>query len=176
MSRAPSHHYTKRRRVRGDNRYECHYERCGKEMYARGGVIVLCDDRVLVVRGREHQQLGLPKGRKNKDETLLQAAERELKEETGLVLNEPLTNHATFYGPRAIYYVVNVHKKMAVSLGDAVELDYVGWMSIDELRSRMYRGRRSGLNAGLMDFLAYGPEKYAHFQSSNWPAGTVMVY
>ncbi len=45
------------------------------------------DDTVLLVReygvGLDHYELGLPKGRMDRDETAEQGANRELKEETG---------------------------------------------------------------------------------------------
>ena len=60
-----------------------------------GAVIIVPmqnDETVLLAReyaaGLHHYEIGLPKGRREKDETVLEAAQREMKEEIGFGANE----------------------------------------------------------------------------------------
>ena len=57
-------------------------------MYKRASVVVVLDQRVLVVRERNSTRYGLPGGRVRHSESITRAAIRELYEETGLRVRE----------------------------------------------------------------------------------------
>lgn len=58
------------------------FKACFNEIYAGGGLVRNADGRYLIIR--RHGKWDLPKGKVNKNETIIDAAHREVTEETGL--------------------------------------------------------------------------------------------
>lgn len=81
-----------------------------------GAVIVVAvqddDDTVLLIReygvGLEHYELGLPKGKLDAGETVLEGANRELKEETGFGARELLHMGALSLSPSYMKHVTQI--------------------------------------------------------------------
>src|ERR687887_1881364 len=112
------------------------------------GGVVLRDGELLVITPRGKQVTGLPKGGMNAGESPEQAAEREVREETGIVarVREPLGDVTYWYrrdGRR-------VHKTVHFFLCDFVagstadhdhEVDDARWIPLAEAPRRLsYRG------------------------------------
>ena len=78
-----------------------------------GGVIIDTQyNEILLIRGRNSQKWGLPKGRKNMNETLEECASREIWEETGLriLINEEFTR-IKLKNRRNYYYIIRIPKE-----------------------------------------------------------------
>jgi len=95
------------------------------------------DQTILVCTPRGHY--GFPKGKRNKDETSLDNAWRELQEETGLT-KDHVTLIDDFYideksdkGQLSVRYFVGIlTKKLKEFKFDKTELDHVIWVNIEK--------------------------------------------
>lgn len=121
-----------------------------KKQLPRAGIIMICDDRILTVTGRETKKTGFPKGRiVVNDSSLLTAALRELSEETGI----SLSGDAQFKCLRILncfYFVCNISESVRNSLvlmpSDTFEIFSVQWCRVEDLQ-------KMSCNRGLLDFL-----------------------
>jgi len=102
--------------------------------YKKSGVFVFDPkaDKILLVQSRG-QYWGPPKGSLNSDETVKEAAIREVKEETGLTISEEQLNNYTTVKGKSLYYFVeipvcNVTVQTHIEDNDA---NGVGWFSPD---------------------------------------------
>ena len=102
----------------------------GKKKRSRATVIAQKSDRVLVVRERDADRFGLPGGGIKGWESVMEAALRELREETGLrpFKAERLFDHE---GATQIHKVVSVQVRGRVKLQQK-ELDDYRWWDRDE--------------------------------------------
>lgn len=103
-------------------------------------------DRYLMVRQKDgHQYFGWPKGEKNRNETLIDCAGREWKEETGCGRNDSnnvmtkstLQMSTSFYciNYPSLIYLVSIPSSSAISidLTNNSEISDYRWFSLDEL-------------------------------------------
>lgn len=109
---------------------------------------------ILLMKQRAGQIWGLPKGHINADETLMEGAERELREETGLVLSRlqngvdyapfhlqdrNLSKHPHQITIKRIHFFVYVLLRRSQSLRlqpqDTKEVARVSWFSIHQLKT-----------------------------------------
>lgn len=112
------------------------------------GVVVRCDEQILLQLRRDDGTWGLPGGALEPGETLEQAARRELHEETGLTAGE-LRLLDVYSGPEFevrypdgfAAYVVGATFETADTSGDPVadgeETIDLGWFAVDDLPSDM---------------------------------------
>lgn len=81
-----------------------HMKRRMKWVRAAGGIVTAPDDTMLLIQ--RNGRWDLPKGKVEADETLLQAALREVQEETG-IKTQPLSHSAT--QPLKTYHIFNLY-------------------------------------------------------------------
>jgi 8-oxo-dGTP pyrophosphatase MutT (NUDIX family) len=92
-----------------------------------------------LVKQREVQKWGFPKGSREWNETKLDCMTRELKEETGLVLNEH--KHTIIscknYFDSTIYFIQMDEPRDALPLSprDTKEIEEAAWVSLSELKT-----------------------------------------
>jgi 8-oxo-dGTP pyrophosphatase MutT (NUDIX family) len=121
--------------------------------FSAGGVVVRGDEVAVIVpkrRGRnDGQVLGLPKGHLDGDETEVEAAVREVREETG-VTAEPLgklgeisysyERRGQTIDKRVVFYLLEYRSG---ELDHDHEIEQVQWMPLEEAaRSLTYSGER----------------------------------
>jgi 8-oxo-dGTP pyrophosphatase MutT (NUDIX family) len=123
---------------------------------SHGGVVVRGSE-VVVIKPRRSRALGLPKGGAEEGETGAQTAEREVREETGIVAEHvgPLGDVRYWYrrGGRRIYKTVHFHLFRFVS-GDTAdhdhEVDEARWMPLEEARTALsYPGEREMIGRAM---------------------------
>ena len=129
-----------------------------------GGVVVRGEEvMVITPRGRS-RVLGLPKGGRNGDETPEQTAAREVREETGIIVEvrEPLGDVRYSYrrGGRRVAKTVHFYLCDFVS-GDTAdhdhEVDDARWIPLEEARTRLsYPGERTMIERALSILAANG--------------------
>ena len=96
-----------------------------------GCILVTSDRKVLVIRGRKSGKWSFPKGHSEQDESELDAAIRETKEETGLLLNtwyQQAIQLAT-----GVYFVYRYKEQPCIPL-DTNEVTETRWVSFETLR------------------------------------------
>jgi 8-oxo-dGTP pyrophosphatase MutT (NUDIX family) len=128
--------------------------------FSAGGVVVRSGDVVVIVPARRGAQgdkvLGLPKGHLDGDETELQAAIREVREETG-VEAEPIARLGEIrysydrrgqpVDKRVAFYLLEYR---AGELAHDHEIEQVRWMPLEEAaRSLTYEGEREMVQRAL---------------------------
>jgi len=96
-----------------------------------GSILVTSDHKVLVIRGRKTGKWSFPKGHPEDNESELDAAIRETKEETGLLLN-------TWYQQSlqlatGVYFIYNMKEQQCSPL-DTQEVTETRWVSLDTLK------------------------------------------
>lgn len=121
--------------------------------FSAGGVVVRDDEVVVIVpkrRGRnDGKVLGLPKGHLDGDETEVEAAVREVREETG-VTAEPVARlgeiaysyerRGQSIDKRVVFYLLEYRSG---ELSHDHEIEQVQWMPLEEAaRSLTYSGER----------------------------------
>jgi putative RNA 2'-phosphotransferase len=111
-----------------------------------GGFIILNDDKnkCLLVKANEW---GFPKGKKNKKESIMQCAIRELQEETSLIENNividynfPMMFELSAKGQEAVGLFVAYTKKDCedkIKIQDIDELNDIGWFSVSEALEKL---------------------------------------
>ena len=113
-----------------------------RQDFSAGGVVVRGDDVAVIVPKRRSNQggkvLGLPKGHLDGDETEIEAAIREVREETGLVA-EPVAKLGEIrysyerkgksIDKRVVFYLLEYRSG---ELSHDHEIEQVQWMPLDE--------------------------------------------
>ena len=129
----------------------------GRRVRAAGGVVVRGDadqQQVLVVHRPRYDDWTFPKGKVDRGETEVQAAYREVWEETGFrceLLHElPSTNYSDAYGrPKTVRYWLMHPVGGEFAAND--EVDAADWLSPDEARIRLTYDRDRELLGHLAD-------------------------
>jgi 8-oxo-dGTP diphosphatase len=128
--------------------------------FSAGGVVVRNGEVIVIVPKRRGAQgdkvLGLPKGHLDGDETELQAAIREVREETGVVAEpvEKLGEISYTYerrgqpiDKRVAFYLLEYRSG---ELGHDHEIDHVQWLPLEEAaRTLTYEGEREMVERAL---------------------------
>jgi 8-oxo-dGTP diphosphatase len=128
--------------------------------FSAGGVVVRDDDVIVIVpkgRGAQGEEvLGLPKGHLDGEETELQAAIREVREETGVVADpvEKLGEIEYSYERRGLaidkrvaFYLLEYRSGQ---LDHDHEVEHVQWMPLEEAaRNLTYEGEREMVQRAL---------------------------
>jgi 8-oxo-dGTP pyrophosphatase MutT (NUDIX family) len=131
-----------------------------RQDFSAGGVVIRDRDVVVIVPKRKGAQgdmvLGLPKGHLDGDETEVQAAVREVREETGVVAEpiEKLGEISYTYERRGIaidkrvaFYLLEYRSG---ELDHDHEIEHVRWMPLEEAaRSLSYEGEREMVQRAL---------------------------
>jgi len=90
--------------------------------------------QVLLVQSRG-RLWGCPKGSREEGETYAEAAVREVREETGIVLRERQLGRRIAIHPDAVYYVLEVRRdEIELGLEDEFDVTGIGWFGIQCLR------------------------------------------
>ena len=104
-----------------------------RHMKVFGSICVNNLGEILLVHGRLSQKWSFPKGHCKMGETDLQCAKREMKEETGLVINTTYTSYHKLRG--AGYFVFAVDGSPRPVVVDSWEIDDAAWFPIAFLDS-----------------------------------------
>jgi 8-oxo-dGTP pyrophosphatase MutT (NUDIX family) len=121
--------------------------------FSAGGVVVRDDDVIVIVPRRRGSQggqvLGLPKGHPDGDESDLEAATREIREETGVVaepvakLGEVRYSYERRGRPIDKRVVFFLFEYRSGDLSHDHEIEHVQWMPlVDAVRELTYSGER----------------------------------
>lgn len=71
----------------------------------RAGIVVIYKNKILIVLGKVSNKWGLPKGELSNNETVIDAAIRELYEETGIHIDENMKSHLEpFFSTKYTHY------------------------------------------------------------------------
>ena len=89
-----------------------------------------CGD-VLLVRGKRSKKWSFPKGHCKGNETDIECALRELKEETGLVIKTPHSSYHKLRGGG--YFVFAIQGNPEVKIGDNWEIEKAEWWPLTNL-------------------------------------------
>jgi len=125
-----------------------------------GSICVNDNGEVLLVHGRRSQKWSFPKGHCKTGETDLQCAQRELKEETGLVLEGVYTSYHKLRG--AGYFVFAVKGSPVPALVDSWEVDKAAWWPLSSLHTidtnvdvSIFRSLMKGQDGNNVETIAY---------------------
>jgi 8-oxo-dGTP diphosphatase len=102
-------------------------------MKQRATIICRREDQILYVR-KPNSRWNLPGGKVERDETPTQAAERELREETGLILND-LAYVSRFEGNNVLHHVFEVSVNPIVNPVPKNEIADCRWFTAKQLGS-----------------------------------------
>jgi 8-oxo-dGTP pyrophosphatase MutT (NUDIX family) len=120
-----------------------------KRSFTHGGVILHHHDKVAVVFGRQHQKWSFPKGHIDKGETVLRCAERELEEETGIVVKLPWKTPFLTFGKCCYFnyylYVIPPNARPK----DNGEVALVKWMTVEQIRALSPAQTNNGIKRWL---------------------------
>ena len=108
-----------------------------------GAIVITEDGEVAVVHGKNSKKWSLPKGHGLSTETPLQAAVRELKEETGIDMRGVKPNDELKF-KCGLYFVFHVKDQLALNPADVNEIDGAIWCQLHRLP---HLAGNSGLNA-----------------------------
>jgi 8-oxo-dGTP pyrophosphatase MutT (NUDIX family) len=102
-----------------------------------GGIVLDADDNLLIVQGRYSGKWSVPKGTLEEDETYLEGALREIREETGLKLQPCNTSRLEYWGVnRARLYLLQVDKRRPkLKPQDSGEIVRAFWLNMNDLRA-----------------------------------------
>jgi len=97
-----------------------------------GGIILDNNENLLLVFGKYSQKWGVPKGTLEENETYIHGALREIKEETGLELQQPNTSHLEYWSVnRARLYLLKVIKTAPLLKPyDDTEISHAIWLNL----------------------------------------------
>ena len=99
-----------------------------------GAICVNSCGEVLLVRGKKSQKWSFPKGHCKQDETDLECAVRELKEETGVDIQD--IKYSSYHKLRGGgYFVFPMETSPSLRIGDNWEIAEVKWWDITSLPS-----------------------------------------
>jgi 8-oxo-dGTP pyrophosphatase MutT (NUDIX family) len=96
-----------------------------------GAICVDCSGQVLLVRGKRSKKWSFPKGHCKGNETDLECALRELKEETGLIPNTPPSGYHKLRGGG--YFIFAIEGSPQITIQDHWEIEKVEWCPLTEL-------------------------------------------
>lgn len=127
------------------------------------GTIFICENKALLVKGRNSGKWSFPKGHARQGETEFEAAKRETYEETGLVLNrfDRILQLST-----GTYYLVYTSHEIPCQTKDSNEICATKWTPFEEF---------SKLNANI-DVNAFLKTVYARPTKSAKPRYIVRQY
>jgi len=111
---------------------------CCGEYIERAGVVVIFRNKILLVLGKYAQKWGIPKGEVLDNEQIIDAAVRELYEETGLIIDEDIKNllvpsFSTKYTHYFKIDISNININYHPSIKDKGEIKKCKFMSFDAL-------------------------------------------
>ncbi|MGN2406705.1 NUDIX hydrolase [Pseudomonas syringae] len=109
-----------------------------KDLKRRATVICRHEEEILFVRKR-NAKWNLPGGRVEKGETPLQAAMREMAEETGLTFDQ-LSYVSEYTDERAIHFLFEARRSEDQNPRASNEIDDCRWFNAKELDKRNVRG------------------------------------
>jgi len=128
--------------------------------YVYGCILITSDRKVLIIRGRKSGKWSFPKGHPEEDESELDAAIRETKEETGLLLNtwyQDCIQLAT-----GIYFIYRYKEQSCIPL-DTNEVTETRWVSFETLK-------KMNVNIDVNTFL----RKYSYLlRKSDWNSALI---
>ena len=97
-----------------------------------GCICISPNNRILLVKGRKGQMWSFPKGhRERSDKTALACALRELKEETGLSLNQDYIAYKKYKAGE--YYIFEVNQEQRLFPLDTIEIEDANWFTYEEI-------------------------------------------
>ena len=126
------------------------------------GIIIYNMDtkKYLLVYGKKSQKWGFPKGHMEKGESEEETARRELFEETGISLNQPLNSKIRFRNN--IYFTVSLHTtdlSTSTSIQDTNEIECIQWFTEEDIFQLNVNQCNFGLKSWINTFLTYAHEK-----------------
>lgn len=128
------------------------------------GVIVIdLDNQETILVCTDHDNYSFPKGKRNKGESILDNALRELNEETGLTINDiQLAGNLTFDensdrgGLATRYYVASLIKSKKEVTFDSSELKKVEWIKIEDVyKLEKFKERRKEILKKVMELFMF---------------------
>jgi 8-oxo-dGTP pyrophosphatase MutT (NUDIX family) len=135
-------------------------------MYAmrKCGIIMYNMDtkKYLLVYGKKSQKWGFPKGHMEKGESEEETARRELFEETGICLNQPLNSKIRFRNN--IYFTVSVYSVdllAPTTIQDTNEIECIQWFAEEDIFKLGVNQCNFGLKSWINTFLMSVHEKKA---------------
>ena len=107
--------------------------------YKRAGLILINNDKILIVYGKNSRKWSFPKGRKDNDEECsLFCAIREFEEETGILLHEEELKQIKFFfrTSHCVYYsiCVNYDINFVATPKNNHEISKVKYVSLSDLK------------------------------------------
>lgn len=99
-----------------------------------GGIVLDGEQNLLIVFGRYSQKWGVPKGCLEDNETFLEGALREIREETGLCLEPESSNKLVYWGVnRARLYILRVDEtRPSLKPKDNTEIGQAEWIDLND--------------------------------------------
>lgn len=106
----------------------------------RAGMVVIYKKKILTVLGKASNKWGLPKGEMFENEKVIDAAIRELYEETGLVIEEDMKNKIEpFFSTEYTHYfkldISNNEYSYSLNIQDKNEIKKCKFMSINNINN-----------------------------------------
>ena len=102
-----------------------------RHMKVYGAICVDSNGNVLLVRGRRSQKWSFPKGHCKFNESDIDCARRELKEETGIYAPPKYVSVHKLRG--GTYFVFAIESKPEISIGDHWEVEEAAWWPLADL-------------------------------------------
>lgn len=143
-----------------------------REMKVYGAICVNSNGHVLLVKGRRSKKWSFPKGHCKKDETDIECAQRELKEETGILVDKKYVSTHKLRG--GTYFVFAIEKEPSIQINDHWEIEDVQWWSLANLPRldsnvdvSIFRTLMKGVSNNAIDFLESprSHQKVAHIKN-----------
>ncbi|KCZ76841.1 hypothetical protein H311_02152 [Anncaliia algerae PRA109] len=99
------------------------------------GAIILSKDlqKILLVKGHKSQTFFFPKGKKSKDESGIECAEREVKEEVGLDLNNKLSSLSINTSRGIFYFCFGIDCDQKTKTETRNEIDQIHWVNLSDI-------------------------------------------
>ena len=121
-----------------------------EQKYKRAGLIVVSNNKYLVVFGKNSRKWSFPKGKRNNEELSLFCAVREFEEETGVLLGPDDYEKIEFFfrTSHCVYYILKIDSELDFIKNPKYncEIAKVKYMSLSELKNL------SNLNYDLKTF------------------------
>lgn len=101
----------------------------------KAGVLVYNDDKILIVQSRGNYW-GFPKGTLEPNEKVRQCALRELKEETGIELQDSDLDQCICVQNTALYYIYKIDKEMgSIQHIENNDVNGIAWIKLECLKN-----------------------------------------